>query len=94
MLATLMIAPGLVDTRFAAAIVRNQDLVDLEAKRTPMARYAQPDEIAGAALFLASDLGAFVTGTTIHCDGGTYAAGGWYPTERGNRGWTNRPLNP
>jgi NAD(P)-dependent dehydrogenase (short-subunit alcohol dehydrogenase family) len=64
------IAPGLVDTRFAAAIVRNQDLVDLEARRTPMSRYAQPDEIAGAALYLASDAASFVTGHTLVVDGG------------------------
>jgi len=60
----------------------------------PIGRLGEPRDTAGAALFLASDLGAFVTGTTIHCDGGTHAAGGWYPTERGNRGWTNRPVDP
>ncbi|APR79966.1 Oxidoreductase, short-chain dehydrogenase/reductase family protein [Minicystis rosea] len=64
------IAPGLVDTKFAAAIVHNQDLIDMEKKRTPQARYAQPDEIAGAALFLASDAASFVTGHTLVVDGG------------------------
>jgi NAD(P)-dependent dehydrogenase (short-subunit alcohol dehydrogenase family) len=64
------IAPGLVETRFAAAIVGNKDLVDLEAKRTPQARYAQPEEIAGAALYLASDAASFVTGHTLVVDGG------------------------
>ena len=64
------IAPGLVDTRFAAAIVKNQDFVEMEARRTPMGRYAQPDEIAGAALFLASDAASFVTGHTLVVDGG------------------------
>jgi NAD(P)-dependent dehydrogenase (short-subunit alcohol dehydrogenase family) len=64
------IAPGLVETRFAAAIVTNKDLVELEARRTPQARYAQPDEIAGAALYLASDAASFVTGHTLVVDGG------------------------
>jgi NAD(P)-dependent dehydrogenase (short-subunit alcohol dehydrogenase family) len=58
----------------------------------PLARPGSPHDAAGAALFLASDLGAFVTGTTVHVDGGTRAAGGWYPRHAG--GWTNRPLDP
>jgi 2-hydroxycyclohexanecarboxyl-CoA dehydrogenase len=58
----------------------------------PVGRFGTPDDIAGVALFLASDLSAFVTGTTVHADGGSLAAGGWFRTERG--GWTNRPLNP
>jgi NAD(P)-dependent dehydrogenase (short-subunit alcohol dehydrogenase family) len=64
------IAPGLVETRFAAALVGNKDLVEMEARRTPQARYAQPDEIAGAALYLASDAASFVTGHTLVVDGG------------------------
>lgn len=58
----------------------------------PVGRFGAADDIAGVALFLASDLSAFVTGTTVHADGGSLAAGGWFRTERG--GWTNRPLNP
>jgi NAD(P)-dependent dehydrogenase (short-subunit alcohol dehydrogenase family) len=64
------IAPGLVDTRFAAAIVQNDDLVKRVVERTPLGRYAQPDEIAGAALYLASDAASFVTGHTLVVDGG------------------------
>ena len=58
----------------------------------PLGRFGRPDDIAGVAVFLASELSAFVTGTTVHVDGGTFAAGGWFPTEEG--GWTNRPRRP
>jgi NAD(P)-dependent dehydrogenase (short-subunit alcohol dehydrogenase family) len=59
----------------------------------PLARHGTGADVAGAALFLASPLSAFVTGTTVHVDGGTHAAGGWYPRASGD-GWTNRPLAP
>ncbi|ODQ87129.1 SDR family NAD(P)-dependent oxidoreductase [Mycolicibacterium holsaticum] len=44
----------------------------------PMGRPGHVDEIAGAAVFLASQLASYITGQTIHVDGGTHAAGGWY----------------
>jgi 3-oxoacyl-[acyl-carrier protein] reductase len=44
----------------------------------PMGRVGHVDEMAGAAIFLAGDLSGYVTGQTIHVDGGTQAAGGWY----------------
>jgi NAD(P)-dependent dehydrogenase (short-subunit alcohol dehydrogenase family) len=52
--------------------------------RAPLAREGVPDDVAGAVLFLASDLAAFVTGSTLHVDGGTGAAGGWYRTGDGS----------
>jgi 2-hydroxycyclohexanecarboxyl-CoA dehydrogenase len=58
----------------------------------PLGRFGTPADAAGVALFLASDLAGFVTGTTVHADGGTFAAGGWFRTEEG--GWTNRPRRP
>lgn len=64
------IAPGLVETRFAAAIVGNSTLRDHVVGRTPLARHAQPDEIAGAAVYLLSDAASFVTGHTLVADGG------------------------
>src|SRR5215218_6645154 len=44
----------------------------------PMGRAGHVDEMAGAAVFLASELARYVTGQTIHVDGGTHAASGWY----------------
>lgn len=48
------------------------------ANLVPMARAGHVDELAGAAVFLASDLSSYVTGQTLHVDGGTAAAGGWH----------------
>jgi len=45
--------------------------------KTPLPFSGHVDDVAGAVIFLASDLGRFVTGTTIHVDGGNLAAGGW-----------------
>lgn len=56
----------------------------------PVGRFGSGDDIAGVALFLASDLSAFVTGTTVHADGGSLAAGGWFRRPDGT--WTNRPV--
>ncbi|MCW5889961.1 MAG: glucose 1-dehydrogenase [bacterium] len=44
----------------------------------PLGRAGSPDDLAGAAVFLASDLARYVTGVTLHVDGGTHAAGGWW----------------
>ncbi len=50
----------------------------------PLGRSGHVDDIAGAAVFLASDLAGFVTGTTLHVDGGTRAAGGWHRRQNGS----------
>ncbi len=64
------IAPGLVETKFAAAIVGNPMLRDHVIKRTPLARHAQPVEISGAVVYLLSDAASFTTGTVVVVDGG------------------------
>jgi NAD(P)-dependent dehydrogenase (short-subunit alcohol dehydrogenase family) len=57
---------------------------------TPLGRFGTPDDAAGCALFLGCDLSAWVTGTTVHLDGGALAAGGFYRVPGG--GWTNTPV--
>lgn len=47
------------------------------AVRTPLPRQGKADDVAAAIVFLASDMAAFITGTTIHVDGGNLAAAGW-----------------
>jgi NAD(P)-dependent dehydrogenase (short-subunit alcohol dehydrogenase family) len=64
------IAPGLIETRFAAAIVQNPALRDTIVKNTPLARHGQPAEVAAAAVYLLSDAASFVTGHTMVIDGG------------------------
>jgi NAD(P)-dependent dehydrogenase (short-subunit alcohol dehydrogenase family) len=67
------IAPGLVETRFAAAIVGNPMLREHVVKRTPLQRHAQPQEIAGAVVYLLSDAASFTTGSVLAIDGGLTA---------------------
>ena len=57
----------------------------------PLGRFGTPRDAAGCAVFLASDLSSWVTGTTIHMDGGALAAGGWYRVHETGR-WTNMPV--
>ena len=64
------IAPGLVETRLASAIVQSESLLAEVMRKTPLQRHAQPEEIAGAALFLASDASSYMTGQAMVIDGG------------------------
>jgi NAD(P)-dependent dehydrogenase (short-subunit alcohol dehydrogenase family) len=64
------IAPGLIRTDFARALWENPEILKRSTERTPLRRIGEPDEIAGAAVFLASEAGAFTTGQTFVIDGG------------------------
>jgi NAD(P)-dependent dehydrogenase (short-subunit alcohol dehydrogenase family) len=64
------IAPGLIKTDFARALWENPDTLKRATSTTPLRRIGEPDEIAGAAIYLASKAGSFVTGQSIVVDGG------------------------
>jgi len=64
------IAPGLVETAFARALYEDPERRARREAETPLRRLGQPEDIAGAALLLASRAGAFITGQTIVVDGG------------------------
>ncbi len=64
------IAPGLIKTDFARALWENPDNLKAALSTTPMRRIGEPDEIAGAAVFLASSAGQYMTGQQIVIDGG------------------------
>jgi NAD(P)-dependent dehydrogenase (short-subunit alcohol dehydrogenase family) len=65
------IAPGLIRTDFARALWENPDTLKAVTAHTPLQRIGEPHEIAGAAVFLASDASTFVTGQAIVVDGGS-----------------------
>jgi NAD(P)-dependent dehydrogenase (short-subunit alcohol dehydrogenase family) len=67
------IAPGLVETRFAAVLVADEELRSRFTSRTGLGRHAQPSEIAGAAVYLLSDAASYTTGATLAVDGGMTA---------------------
>jgi len=64
------IAPGLIKTDFARALWENPDTLKASTARTPLARIGEPDEIAGAAVFLALKAGSYMTGQIVVVDGG------------------------
>jgi NAD(P)-dependent dehydrogenase (short-subunit alcohol dehydrogenase family) len=71
------IAPDLTLTEGIMALSGGTMSTD-SAPYIPMNRLGRVDEIAATAVFLASDMSSYITGQTIHVDGGTQAAGGWY----------------
>ncbi|BCZ22830.1 SDR family oxidoreductase [Mycobacterium senriense] len=71
----ITLTEGLANLGGGAAIAAMGNIV-------PLGRPGHVDEIAGAAVFLASDMSGYLTGQTLHVDGGTQASGGWYHDPR------------
>jgi NAD(P)-dependent dehydrogenase (short-subunit alcohol dehydrogenase family) len=64
------IAPGLTKTRFSEALWSNPEILQGAISTTPMRRVAEPEEMVGAVIYLASDASSYVTGQVIAIDGG------------------------
>jgi len=90
------IAPDLTQTKQSDFIRFDPpELADKWATFLPVGRMGDPLDQARVLLFLASELSDFLVGHTVPTDGGTAAAGGWFPSQRRKgRSWTNRPFDP
>lgn len=71
------IAPDMIATPGDDGLAEASAVLSDDVYPTPLGRYGDPADIVGSLLFLASDHSAFVTGQTVHVDGGTGAALGW-----------------
>ena len=65
--------PGLTDTKFASALTTNDAILKPALQRIPLARAADPTEMAGTVLYLVSDASSYTTGAAINVDGGMLA---------------------
>jgi NAD(P)-dependent dehydrogenase (short-subunit alcohol dehydrogenase family) len=65
--------PGFTDTKFSAALMQQDEIYKYVVAQIPMGRHAEPEEMAGAVLYLVSNAASFTTGTCITCDGGYLA---------------------
>ena len=65
-----VLLPGATDTRFAATLVKNPEILRQALQHIPMNRIARPEEMAGAVLYLASPAASYTTGSCMTVDGG------------------------
>ncbi len=65
--------PGFTETKFSEALLSNEELRSYILQQVPMSRPAQPEEMAGAALYLVSEAASYTTGSCVTCDGGILA---------------------
>jgi NAD(P)-dependent dehydrogenase (short-subunit alcohol dehydrogenase family) len=70
------IAPDMIDTPHTAELHAPQAQAAIQ-RVVPLGHMGTPEDVAGAAVYLASDLAAWITGINIHVDGGTWASSGW-----------------
>jgi 3-oxoacyl-[acyl-carrier protein] reductase len=86
-----LIAPETTDTpQVPVSLMIPPEHRDNVKRWTPLGRFGTGDDMAGGILFLASPYAAWITGTTLHVDGGALAAAGWY--RDANDVWTNLPV--
>jgi NAD(P)-dependent dehydrogenase (short-subunit alcohol dehydrogenase family) len=83
------IAPDYVPTANVVRHIGEANLHGETALRVsiPMGRAGTPEEVSGCVVFLASQLSSYITGTTLHPDGGTFASSGWFNWP--DDGWRN-----
>jgi NAD(P)-dependent dehydrogenase (short-subunit alcohol dehydrogenase family) len=64
------VAPGLIETRFSTALLQDKEGYQRWMAQTPLGRHGQPEDVVGAAIFLASDASSYMTGQVLIVDGG------------------------